>query len=321
MRRLWMAGLVLPLLLGSVPALAGPPAATAETANALYQKHAWAEAAAAYESLVRSAPKNGQAWYRLGSARYQLKQYRQAEAAWKKADRHGFYPFLVRYNLAAVSALMGHKARALVWLKKAVAAGFTDLSTLESDPDLRSLRGDERFAALVLEVKRKKRPCHYDPHHRQFDFWLGDWDVFNRQGARVGHSHVASLIGECALLENWVDSQGNVGKSLNYYDPGDGHWKQVWVSDKGGNTVYSGQIAGGAMHFQGPTAKPDGSHVPTRMTFTPLPDGRVRQYIETSTDGGKTWTAGFDGYYRRVSGAVGARPAGAGRPAGAASAD
>jgi hypothetical protein len=30
-----------------------------------------------------------------------------------------------------------------------------------------------------------------------------------------------------------------------------------------------------------------------------LPDGRVRQTFQQSTDAGKTWTVSFDGYYRK----------------------
>jgi hypothetical protein len=34
-----------------------------------------------------------------------------------------------------------------------------------------------------------------------------------------------------------------------------------------------------------------------RTTLTPLGNGRVRQVIETSRDGGKTWRVGFDAVY------------------------
>jgi len=30
-----------------------------------------------------------------------------------------------------------------------------------------------------------------------------------------------------------------------------------------------------------------------------LPDGRVRQFFEQSTDGGETWTTWFEGFYTR----------------------
>ena len=33
--------------------------------------------------------------------------------------------------------------------------------------------------------------------------------------------------------------------------------------------------------------------------WTALPDGRVRQFFEISTDDGATWVTWFDGYYTR----------------------
>ena len=40
-----------------------------------------------------------------------------------------------------------------------------------------------------------------------------------------------------------------------------------------------------------------GEKRPFRMTFTPRDDGSVRQFLEESTDGGKTWSVWFDGRY------------------------
>lgn len=55
------------------------------------------------------------------------------------------------------------------------------------------------------------------------------------------------------------------------------------------------------VRFQGELPREDGSLVLDRTTLSPLPDGRVRQVIETSTDGGRTWEVGFDAYYSRAA--------------------
>ena len=44
---------------------------------------------------------------------------------------------------------------------------------------------------------------------------------------------------------------------------------------------------------------PNGAPVVQRISWTPEPDGRVRQMWQQSRDGGKTWTVAFDGWYRR----------------------
>jgi hypothetical protein len=53
------------------------------------------------------------------------------------------------------------------------------------------------------------------------------------------------------------------------------------------------------MRFRGQSCTADGKKAPRRMTFTPREDGTVRQLIEKSSDGGRTWTVDFDGVYTK----------------------
>jgi predicted esterase len=53
------------------------------------------------------------------------------------------------YNLACVLARSGGRAEALEALEQAVAAGFSDRAHMSADEDLASLRGEDRFKALV----------------------------------------------------------------------------------------------------------------------------------------------------------------------------
>ena len=87
---------------------------------------------------------------------------------------------------------------------------------------------------------------------------------------------------------------------MNFWDPGRGKWRQVWVSDKGGVVEYQGEFRDGAMRLQGRKTASVGSTSLARATLSELEDGRVRQHLEQSTDGGKTWSTSFDGYYTRV---------------------
>jgi len=56
---------------------------------------------------------------------------------------------VIWYKLACIRAQSGDEAAALDGLDRAVDLGFADLGQIESDPDLDSLRGEERFEALV----------------------------------------------------------------------------------------------------------------------------------------------------------------------------
>ena len=51
------------------------------------------------------------------------------------------------------------------------------------------------------------------------------------------------------------------------------------------------------MRFQGEIALPSGNTCFDRTTLTPLEEGKVRQVIEVSRDGGQKWRVTFDAVY------------------------
>jgi hypothetical protein len=134
------------------------------------------------------------------------------------------------------------------------------------------------------------------PEYRQFDFWLGAWNV-TEHGKVAGTNHIESILGGCALHESWRGAGGNVGNSLNYYDAARRLWHQTWIDQSGNALELEGRFENGAMRLEGqrPGA---GQAVLHRIIWTPLTDGKVRQLWETSADGGKMWTQAFDGLYQ-----------------------
>ena len=150
----------------------------------------------------------------------------------------------------------------------------------------------------------RPNPCDA-PEFRQFDFWLGTWEVKSADGTRtLGSNIIEPLAGTCGVHEHWTGAGGGTGRSLNTYQRGEGKWHQVWVGAGGGLLHLIGGLKDGAMVMEGTTPGPNGTQVLNRVTWTPLPDGRVRQHWQTSPDAGKTWTTTFDGYYsKRVTGA------------------
>ena len=141
------------------------------------------------------------------------------------------------------------------------------------------------------------------PEYHQLDFWIGDWNVVSASGEPLGANRIESILKGCAIQENWTDPSGEEGKSLFYYSPGQSRWKQVWVTASanalGGMKEKAAlPVADGGMRFQGELVDHD-RIILDRTTLTPLADGRVRQIIETSTDGGTTWRVQFDALYER----------------------
>ena len=136
-----------------------------------------------------------------------------------------------------------------------------------------------------------------------FDFWLGDWTVYAKQGGSlIGKSRVEKINNGCALRETWLPQQGPPGGNLNAPDLITGRWHQYWV-DAGGNRVdLEGGLYHGAMVLAGPWQRVNGSaqNAYLRITYTRLDADSVRQLGEFSEDDGLTWQVSFDYLYLRT---------------------
>lgn len=157
---------------------------------------------------------------------------------------------------------------------------------------------------LMLATTTGQAPCAA-PEFRQFDFWLGEWDVVNAAGATLGKNTITRVHGGCVLQEQWGSAKGNTGSSVSFYDPRTKKWHQFWVDssglawlsyDRDGNPATArGTFHDGMMEMiSDPATRPL-----VRGTWRLLPDGRVRQAFEQSNDGGKTWKLSFEGFYVR----------------------
>jgi hypothetical protein len=137
--------------------------------------------------------------------------------------------------------------------------------------------------------------------HRQFDFWIGQWEVFLPDGSKAGENRIESILGGCALQESWSGRGGFSGTSLNNFDSADRKWHQVWVDNTGGRLDLAGTLEGSAMIMSSTVTHPEkpGSTLTHKITWTPGSDGSLRQLWQTSEDGGKTWSTAFDGRYAR----------------------
>ena len=149
-------------------------------------------------------------------------------------------------------------------------------------------------------------PACTAPEHRQFDFWVGYWDVYpTGKDKLVAHSLIEKLYAGCTIRENWMPLSKNDGGSLNMYDPADKKWHQTWQDSQNGRVIFEGGMAGKAMVLTGnwKGGGPKGEDALTRMTYTRNADGSVRQFGEQSTDGGKSWFTAFDFTYRKSASA------------------
>lgn len=92
---------------------------------------------------------NGQA-----VAAYQAKDHKKALELIQQAYEHAPTDSLVMYNLACFHALDGRKDEALDWLTKAVDGGFYGPKQISTDPDLETLRSDDRYLAALAKARK-----------------------------------------------------------------------------------------------------------------------------------------------------------------------
>jgi TPR repeat protein len=292
------AALLCSCLCVGASAQTGSASPEASGADALYKAQQWADAARAYDAITKREPANGQAWYRLGHSLHGAGRYAEAAEAYRKCVEIRQNP-VAMYNLACAYARLNDRDKAFEWLEKSAASGVATAASLVADEDLAGLRGDARFKAFVVKVESLAHPCAGSPESREFDFWVGEWDVFDPTGQKVGSSSVQRIVGDCVIFENWTDAFGGSGKSFNYRNGKTGAWQQTWVDDKGTVTQFLGAFKDGRMHLQGDSVKYDGTKATNRMTFFNLGPDKVRQLGEGTADGGKTWTVSYDLTYVR----------------------
>lgn len=144
----------------------------------------------------------------------------------------------------------------------------------------------------------RPNPCDA-PEFRHFDFWLGEWEVKGPAGSVLGSNTIEPIAGNCGLHENWSGALGGAGHSVNTYQRADGKWHQAWVGSGGGLLLLSGGLEGKSMVLTGTAPGTGGTPIMHRITWTPIATGGLRQVWESSTDGGTTWSVGFDGTYSK----------------------
>lgn len=167
-------------------------------------------------------------------------------------------------------------------------------------------------AATAGQPASPPLPTCSRPEHRQFDFWVGEWDVRPSGTPASAPTALGNVVrledGGCVVTEHWTTPRMS-GRSLNIFDRTRGEWHQTWVDSTGGLHEYWGALDGsGNLVFHGdtPTDAGDNARQTVRLTFFNLgPDktrpAQVRQFSEVLGADGR-WTTNYDlTYYRRTA--------------------
>ena len=161
------------------------------------------------------------------------------------------------------------------------------------------------FGICLGTVLHAQSPCSAPPY-RQFDFWLGEWDVYGLKGKKAGDSRISLILDSCVVLEEWTSAAVNqgfryAGKSFNTYNRATNQWQQTWTDNAGGSTAYLlGSFEGNKMVFQThPFPFTKDTIAVRRLSFYDLGPDKVRQHAKISKDSMRTWKTEYDLEYRR----------------------
>jgi hypothetical protein len=257
--------------------------------------------ASQYAALEQSGSESPQDWLAVATAARSAGDLELATKALDTAARYELPPVRVGLERARIYVAGGHSAKAVAALQEVADLGFTSVSVLTSDPVINSLAGHSGYDSLVAQMSVQAYPCAHMDGFGDFDFWLGSWDVHVANGTLVGTNTIEREERGCVLIERWKNSSGGTGMSVNYLDKATDEWVQVWNAEGGSQINIRGGLTADGMRMEGQLHTiGNGTTVPFRALWTPLPDGRVRQFFEQSNDDGETWVAWFEGFYSRA---------------------
>ncbi len=142
------------------------------------------------------------------------------------------------------------------------------------------------------------------PPWRDFDFWVGEWTVFDPESDRkYGDNRVEKKERGCLILEQWTSVDGTTGISMNFYDPLTKQWRQVWqnagifIDYAGGLDDQGRMLLEGTIFYHG-----NGQQAPFRGRWTPNEDGSVLQEFWQFNAETSQWDGWFRGLYKQAAG-------------------
>ena len=150
-------------------------------------------------------------------------------------------------------------------------------------------------------------PCA-TPEARQFEFWLGEWDLTwpaEQTGGEPGElaegtNRITPLFGDCVIEENFATGDRSfLGHSVSVFDEKAQIWRQTWVDNAGGYLTFTGRFDGETMELRTEPTQRDGETVIQRMVFAEMTPDTLEWAWQGTRDGGVTWSDLWNISYRR----------------------
>ena len=276
--------------------------AIADPADLAFEQGRWQDAIVQYRQILAERPDDRLSLLRIAQAQRELKRYDDALVTLEQARTANAPEAMIDFERARNLALLHRDDDALAALDASDHNGLRALELVERAHEFDAFRAGSRFQRAYRNVRSRVYPCEGMEHARDFDFWVGHWEVRMPDGTLAGKNTITKRDGGCSIEEHWEGSGGATGTSLTFYLPSRDEWRQVWTGSGGTFIDITGKAAAnGSIHMEGQLEYADTHQVVAfRGTWTPGADGRVRQRFEEFDLVGKAWIIWFDGFYRRL---------------------
>ncbi|MDM7861367.1 hypothetical protein QTP81_12245 [Alteromonas sp. ASW11-36] len=164
-----------------------------------------------------------------------------------------------------------------------------------------------RLIAVVLMLgttpllsAQNPAPCT-EAEYRQFDFWLGQWQVTQADGTVAGTNSIVSAYQGCVVTEHYEVAGQPYGMSINAYDRATQQWHQTWMDRNGTVLKLSGGIQNGIMVLSAKVMDSSGKPATHQISWEPQADGTVVQHWQYKLDDSEQWSTLFKGIYTKQS--------------------
>ncbi|PQJ75969.1 hypothetical protein [Polaribacter gangjinensis] len=155
------------------------------------------------------------------------------------------------------------------------------------------------ISSILVAQNQNEVPCSGEKYE-QFDFWEGNWKVYDKEGDLVGTNKVIKLQNDCVLQENWVSKLSkNTGTSYNYYNPKDDTWNQIWIDNSGFIMNLKGHFKDGKMILKSDLVEANPRSFANQITWKKNKDNTVTQIWTTVDEKGKVIYEIFYGIYKK----------------------
>lgn len=159
---------------------------------------------------------------------------------------------------------------------------------------------------LMISVNLSSQNSNQIPcatkEYKQFDFWLGNWNVYDTKDNLIGKNRIVKMPNACAIQENWESKTGpSLGTSYNYYNAKNKTWNQVWIDNGGGSLVLKGNRIKNKMILKSGLSTNKNGTFYNKVTWTKKANGNVEQVWEVVNKNHKVINEVFRGIYKKNS--------------------